>query len=98
MAQNSNNSQVTRFEFDLVKEDIKELHKVYDLIQRQIIATEKLALEIKYLREDQKNANERIKALEERPNKRYDSIITQIISNIIALIVGVIAATIGLKK
>jgi hypothetical protein len=97
MAQN-NNAQVTRLEFEIVKDDIKELHKVYDLIQRQIIATEKLALEIKYLREDQKDANARIKALEERPNKRYDTIVTQIISNIIALTIGVIAAIIGLKK
>lgn len=97
MAQNNSN-QVTRLEFELVKDDIKELHKVYDLVQRQIIATEKLALEIKYLREDQKDANERIKALEERPNKRYDTIVTHIISNIIALVVGVIAAIIGLKK
>ena len=97
MAQNNSN-QVTRLEFEIVKDDIKELHKVYDLIQRQIIATEKLALEIKYLREDQKDANARIKALEERPNKRYDSIVTQIISNIIALVIGVIAAIIGLKK
>lgn len=97
MAQNDSN-QVTRLEFEIVKDDIKELHKVYDLVQRQIVATEKLALEIKYLREDQKDANARIKALEERPNKRYDNVVTQIISNIIALIVGVIAAIIGLKK
>lgn len=97
MAQN-NSSQVTRVEFELVKDDIKELHKVYDLVQRQIVATEKLALEIKYLREDQKDANERIKALEERPNKRYDTVVTQIISTIIALIIGAIAAIIGLKK
>ena len=97
MAQNDSN-QVTRLEFEIVKDDIKELHKVYSLVQRQIVATEKLALEIKYLREEQKDANERIKALEERPNKRYDIIVTQIISNIIALIVGVIAAIIGLKK
>ena len=97
MAQNDSN-QVTRLEFEIVKDDIKELHKVYDLVQRQIVATEKLALEIKYLREDQKDANERIKALEERPNKRYDTVVTQIISTIIALIIGVIAAIIGLKK
>ena len=97
MAQNDSN-QVTRLEFEVVKDDIKELHKVYDLVQRQIVATEKLALEIKYLREDQKVANERIKALEERPNKRYDNIVTQIISTIIALIIGAIAAIIGLKK
>lgn len=97
MAQNDSN-QVTRLEFEIVKDDIKELHKVYDLVQRQIVATEKLALEIKYLREDQKDANERIKALEERPNKRYDTVVTQIISTIIALIIGAIAAIIGLKK
>lgn len=97
MAQNDNN-QVTRLEFEIVKDDIKELHKVYDLVQRQIVATEKLALEIKYLREDQKDANARIKALEERPNKRYDTVVTQIISTIITLIIGVIAAIIGLKK
>lgn len=97
MAQNDSN-QVTRLEFEIVKDDIKELHKVYDLVQRQIVATEKLALEIKYLREDQKDANARIKALEERPNKRYDTVVTQIISTIIALIIGVIAAIIGLKK
>ena len=97
MAQNDSN-QVTRLEFEVVNDDIKELHKVYDHVQRQIVATEKLALEIKYLREDQKDANARIKALEERPNKRYDIIVTQIISNIIALIVGVIAAIIGLRK
>ena len=97
MAQNDSN-QVTRLEFEVVKDDIKELHKVYDLVQRQIVATEKLALEIKYLREDQKDANARIKALEERPNKRYDTVVTQIISTIIALIIGVIAAIIGLKK
>lgn len=98
MAQNSNNSPITRLEFEIVKDDIKDLHKVYDILQRQIVATEKLALEIKYLREDQKNANERIKALEERPNKRYDTIVTQIIGTIIALIIGAIAAIIGLKK
>lgn len=97
MAQTDDN-QVTRLEFEIVKDDIKELHKVYDLVQRQIVATEKLALEIKYLREDQKDANARIKALEERPNKRYDTVVTQIISTIIALIIGVIAAIIGLKK
>ena len=42
MAQNDSN-QVTRPEFEIVKDDIKELHKVYDLVQRQIVATEKLA-------------------------------------------------------
>ena len=38
MAQN-NSSQVTRLEFEIVKDDIKELHKVYDLVQISVMTT-----------------------------------------------------------
>lgn len=97
MAQQGN-SGVSRVEFDLLKDDVKELKKVYDVVNRQTIATEKLALEMKYMREDQKSAEERIKLLEEKPVKRYDTVITTIVSNIIALIIGAVAVVIGLKK
>lgn len=97
MAQQGNNG-VSRVEFDLLKDDVKELKKVYDVVNRQTIATEKLALEMKYMREDQKSAEERIKLLEEKPVKRYDTVIATIVSNIIALIIGAVAVTIGLKK
>ena len=97
MAQNNDNG-VSRIEFDVLKEDVKELHKVYDVVNRQTIATEKLALEMKYMREDQSNMEKRVKILEEKPVKRYDNIITQILSNVISLIIGALAVIIGLKK
>ena len=97
MAQQGN-SGVSRVEFDLLKNDVNELKKVYDVVNRQTIATEKLALEMKYMREDQKCAEERIKLLEEKPVRRYDTVITTIVSNIIALIIGAVAVLIGLKK
>lgn len=97
MAQNNDNG-VSRIEFDILKEDVKELHKVYDVVNRQTIATEKLALEMKYMREDQSNMEKRVKLLEEKPVKRYDNIITQILSNVISLIIGALAVIIGLKK
>lgn len=97
MAQNNDNG-VSRIEFDILKEDVKELHKVYDVVNRQTIATEKLALEMKYMREDQTNMEKRVKLLEEKPVKRYDNIITQILSNVISLIIGALAVIIGLKK
>jgi hypothetical protein len=97
MAQNNDNG-VSRIEFDILKEDVKELHKVYDVVNRQTIATEKLALEMKYMREDHANVEKRVKLLEEKPVKRYDSIITQILSNIISIAIGALAVIIGLKK
>ena len=98
MAQNFDNRGVSREEFNALKEDVKELHKVYDVVNRQTIATEKLALEMKYMREDQKETKDRVKCLEEKPTKRFDNLISQIIGNVIALIIGAVAAIIGLNK
>lgn len=96
MAQPSNH--VTREEFMELKNDVKELHQIYDIVNRQIVVTEKLALEMKYMREDQKETKDRVKCLEEKPTKRFDNLISQIIGNVIALIIGAVAAIIGLNK
>ena len=96
MAQPSNH--VTREEFMELKNDVKELHQIYDIVNRQIVVTEKLALEMKYMREDQKETKDRVKCLEEKPTKRFDNLISQIVGNVIALIIGAVAAIIGLNK
>lgn len=97
MAQNTDN-WVSRVEFNSLKDDVKELKKLYDILNRQTVATEKLALEVKYMREDQDNAEQRIKALEERPVKRYDTVVTQLLGNIVAIALGAVAIAMGLKK
>lgn len=97
MAQKDDNG-VSRVEFDILKEDVRELKKVYEIINRQTVATEKLAVEMKYMREKQEKTDERVSVLEEKPIKRYDNIVMQIISNIIALVIGAVAVLIGLKK
>ena len=103
MAQN--NDVITRLEFNMLKEDVKELHKIYDIVNRQTIATEKLALEMKYMREKQDNTDNevydictRVKTLEDKPVKRYDTIINTILTTLIGLVLGAVAAIIGLKK
>lgn len=99
------NDVITRYEFDVLKDDVRELHKIYDIVNRQTIATEKLALEMKFMREKQDNTvnevndiSSRVKNLEEKPVKRYDTVVNNIITTIIGLILGVIATIIGLKK
>lgn len=91
-------SEVTRQEFEALKDNVKDLHKIFDSITDISISTEKLAVEMKYMREEQNKTEQRLKALEEKPIKRYDSIVNYIITSVISLVIGAIAAMIGLKK
>lgn len=91
-------SEVTRQEFETLKDNVKDLHKIFDSITDISISTEKLAVEMKYMREEQNKTEQRLKALEEKPIKRYDSIVNYIITSVISLILGAIAVMVGLKK
>lgn len=90
-------SEITRQEFDDLKSDVKDLHKIFDKITDIAVSTEKLAVEMKYMREEQNKTELRLKALEEKPIKRYDSVVTYIITSIISLVIGAVAVLIGLK-
>lgn len=89
-------------EVGIMLEDIdnrlKHLEDIYEIVNRQTSVTERLATEMRYLREDQNKVDKRVSVLEERPNKRLENIITTIISNVISLILGAVAVLIGLKK
>ncbi len=91
-------SEVTRQEFEDLKGNVKDLHKIFDNITDIAISTEKLAVEMKYMREEQNKTEQRLKALEEKPIKRYDSIVNYIITSVISIILGAVAVMIGLKK
>lgn len=91
-------SEVTRQEFEDLKGDVKDLHKVFDKITDIAMATEKLAIEMKYMREEQTKADKRLTNLEEKPVKRYDNLVTNALTTIIGLVIGAVAAMIGLKK
>ena len=97
MDQQSYQYNITRQEFDDLKKDVKDLHKVFDKISDIALSTERLAIEMKYMREEQNKDAQRITALEEKPVKRYDDIIKYIITTIIGLILGAVAILIGLK-
>lgn len=90
-------SVITRQEFDDLKNDVKDLKKVFDRINSIAISTEKLAVEMKYMREEQTKMDGRITTIEEKPVKRYDSIITYIITAIIGAIIGFIGSLIKIR-
>ena len=55
---------ITRQEFDDLKNDVKDLKKVFDRINSIAISTEKLAVEMKYMREEQTKMDGRITTIE----------------------------------
>ena len=89
--------EVSRQEFDDLKNDVKDLKKVFDKINTIAVSTEKLAIEMKYMREEQNKLDSRITTIEEKPVKRYDTVITYIITTIIGIIIGVVASLLKLK-
>jgi len=89
--------EISRQEFDDLKNDVKDLKKVFDKINTIAMSTEKLAIEMKYMREEQTKQDKRITTIEEKPIKRYDSIITYIITTIVGAIIGFIISLIKMK-
>lgn len=89
--------EISRQEFDDLKSDVKDLKKVFDKINNIAISTEKLAIEMKYMREEQAKMDSRITTIEEKPVKRYDSVVTYIITTVIGTIIGVIVSLLKLK-
>lgn len=80
--------EISRHEFDDLKNDVRDLKKVFDKINSIAMSTEKLAVEMKYMREEQNKMDTRITTIEEKPVKRYDSVVTYIITTIIGAIIG----------
>lgn len=89
--------EISRQEFDDLKSDVKDLKKVFDKINSIAISTEKLAIEMKYMREEQTKMDGRITTIEEKPVKRYDSIVTYIITTGIGAAIGFFISLIKIK-
>lgn len=89
--------EISRQEFDDLKSDVKDLKKVFDKINSIAISTEKLAIEMRYMREEQTKMDGRITTIEEKPVKRYDSIVTYIITTVIGAAIGYVISLIRTK-
>lgn len=89
--------EISRQEFDDLKNDVKDLKKVFDKINSIAMSTEKLAIEMKYMREAQAKMDSRITTIEEKPVKRYDSIVTYVITTVIGAAIGFFISLIKIK-
>lgn len=77
------------------EESIKSAHKRIDGLEKLAesvnnlaFSTSQIATETKALREDYEKADERIESLEEKPIKRYETVVTAILTAVCGGVVG----------
>ena len=67
---------------------IYELQEMHKTIKDLAVATAQIATETKKLREDYNKADEEIQELKEKPTKRYETVVTTLITAICSGVVG----------
>ena len=67
---------------------IDSLEKLADSVHNLAIATSKVADETKALREDYEEADERIEVLESKPAKRYETVVTALLTGLGTGLIG----------
>lgn len=81
-------------EIKRINKRLEKLENIYDIINQLTISMEKLAIETKYLREDQNELVKRVNDLEKKPGKLVDTAVTSIITGIIGALIGAVMALI----
>lgn len=75
---------------DEVEQEVKENREL-------TVAVKEIATEIKHLREEQSSMNERLKIIEEKPFKEYESTKHDVKKQIVTFILGIILCFIAMK-
>lgn len=71
-----------------IEQDCKSTHRRLDNLEQLTESVHIIATETKAMREDVNDITSRVDEIEKRPVRRYDTIITAIITAVIGIIVG----------
>jgi septal ring factor EnvC (AmiA/AmiB activator) len=74
---------------------IEHLEKSIESIQQLLLSVKELATEMKHMREDITKLDTRMIEIENKPAKRWESLIASIISILVGAIMGVIISKLG---
>lgn len=80
------------------EENDRQNHRLNDLeatvkeISRLTVSVEKLAVSMSTMADELKRQGERLTAIEEKPAKRWDTVISGIISGVIGILIGLMSA------
>lgn len=88
----SAHKRIDTMEHNFEKTDQK-VENIYDLT----VSVKEIALETKAMREDVNKIETRVNAIEEKPSKRYEGIVSNIISCIVTAVVTFFLIKMGVK-
>lgn len=81
-------------EIGSLKHRVKDLEELSNTIQELVLSVRELALNMKSMIKEQERQAQHICELESKPAKRWDTIVTSIISAIVGGIIGIVFANI----
>ena len=71
-----------------VEQSIKSAHHRINDIEKLVESVHTIANEIKHMREDLNDVKERVDIIEEKPAKRWDLVVTTVVSAVTSVFVG----------
>lgn len=83
-------------EIGSLKHRMTEVEDQSKAINNLAMSVEKLALSISYINEEQKDAIKRLEFLESKPARRWEQVISLIITTIVGAVIGFLLSRIGL--
>lgn len=83
-------------EVDVLRQDLNKQAKLVENIQELSNSVALLANNVKTMLEEQQKQDERITLIEQKPIKRYDSVVDKVIMLIVAALVGALLIKLGL--
>ena len=73
-----------------VESSLKSLHKRVDHIEELVENVQRLTVEMQHMREDLNTIGEKVEQIEQKPAKRWDGLITSVISALSGGILGML--------
>ena len=75
---------------------IKKLESEHEVLQQLVTSVAVMAEQMKHMNASVSTLNEKVDAIEEKPGKRWDSLVDKIVWAVCAALIGFILAQIGL--
>ena len=83
-------------EINSLKHRMKDVEDQSKAINNLAMSVEKLALSVSYMNDEQKDSIKRLEILENKPAKRWETIVTCVITTIVGAVIGFLFSRIGL--
>ena len=74
----------------MLEQDTKSVHRRLNNLEKLVECVHTIATETKAMREDLNATSERVDEIERRPMKRYETVVTSIITGLITTTIGIL--------